>query len=204
MADGMPTYERGPDATVRAGRLAWERAAGAHGVVLVEGVSDQIAVEAVADVLGVDLGSAGIVVVPIGGAHAIDAALSELGRLATSPSGAVLCDAAEEPFVRRALERGAIPSVAVAVCDRDLEDELIRATGPDRIDRVVRDCGDEGSFATMRAQPAWRDAPYDDQVRRFIGAGAGRKHRYAAALVRALAPEELPTPLTAVIDHVLS
>ncbi len=84
MTAGTGAYERGPGATVRAGRRAWEHAAGASGVVLVEGVSDQIAVEAAAATLGVDLEAAGVVIVPIGGAHAIGADGTRGGRIVVS------------------------------------------------------------------------------------------------------------------------
>ncbi len=40
-----------------------------------------------------------------------------------------------------------------------------------------------------------------DQIRRFMGAGARRKLRYAGVFVRALPPDLLPLPLRAVLGR---
>src|SRR5579862_561916 len=94
-------------------------------VVLVEGVTDRLALEAVASRIGLDLD--GIEIVPIGGAQAIRRAAAEYeGERVTG-----LCDAGEERFFRRVL------GDATYVCVKDLEDELIRAVGPDRVQEVV-------------------------------------------------------------------
>ena len=49
--------------------MALAKAGGARAVILVEGISDQIAVETVAARRGLDLGAEGVAVVPAGGAH---------------------------------------------------------------------------------------------------------------------------------------
>ena len=51
----------------------------ARAVVLVEGVSDQLAVETLAARLDRDLGAEGVLVVPMGGAHAIASHLLRFG-----------------------------------------------------------------------------------------------------------------------------
>ena len=194
-------YEVGPDATVRATQSALAELDGARGVVLVEGVSDQIAVDAAAQVIGVDL--AGVVVMPIGGAHAIARALGDLdARLVGDVPVAVLCDEREAPYVERALADSTRLGVRAFVCRADLEDELIRAAGIDRLDALVARVGDTAPFARMSAQPAWSDEPHPARFRRFVGAGAGRKHRYAAAIPTVLGPDEIPAPLAAAIAHV--
>src|SRR5690348_11966758 len=119
-------YLSGPDATTRATARALGKVGGAAAVVLVEGVSDQIAVETAAAGRGRDLGAERIVVVPIGGAHAIGRFLTGLGPLANRTRLAALCDRREADIFRRAL---AAPH-ALYVCVEDLEDELIRAVGP--------------------------------------------------------------------------
>src|SRR6476469_187447 len=99
-------------------------------VILVEGITDRIALEAVAERLGLDLD--GVEIVPIGGAQAV-------GRVAAQYDGirpAGLCDAGEERYFRRAL------GDAVFVCRADLEDELVRAVGPERIEVVLAAQGD--------------------------------------------------------------
>jgi len=153
-------------------------------VVLVEGASDRVAVETIARRLGVE----GIVVVAIGGAHAI-------GRYVDRFAGAPivgLCDAGEAPIFRHALE-------LVFVCDVDLEDELIRALGTERVEEILAENGDLASFRTLQKQAVWRDRPVHDQLRRFLGSGARRKVRYAALLVEALDPQFVPAPLADVL-----
>ena len=211
MTDALDAYESGPDASIRAAATAWARVPAARAVVLVEGISDQAAVDATAQALGRDLAAEGVVVLPMGGAQALRSALAELRRTAPDLVVAGLCDAGEEPVFRRAITASGLASpadraeLAVAgffVCVEDLEDELIRAAGPALVHAVVDAEGDRRAFDTMRAQPAWRDAPFAAQVRRFIGAGARRKLRYGAALARAVAPDRTPEPLARALAHV--
>ena len=82
MLDG---YVSGPDAPVAATAAALARAESARAVVLVEGISDQIALETLAGRQGRDLAAEGIVVVPMGGAHAMTRYLVRFG-----PKGAGL------------------------------------------------------------------------------------------------------------------
>lgn len=177
-------YESGPDAPLRATAHALAKADDARAVVLVEGVSDQIAVETAAAALGRDLAADGIVVVPIGGAHAIGRFLP---RFAGIPM-AGLCDAREEGVIRRALavpDGVSLEAVGFFVCVDDLEDELIRAVGVDEVEALFAAEGDLNAFRSMRAQPAWRGREPVAQMRRFIAGGARRKLRYAQVLVEA-------------------
>jgi hypothetical protein len=214
MADALAGYETGPDGALRAAATAWSRVGDASAVVLVEGVSDQIAVDAAAEVRDVDLERRGVVVLPIGGAQAIARTLTELHRHRDDLVITGLCDVGEEPFFRRAvvaaglggtpgdIDRAGLERAGFFVCVDDLEDELIRAAGADLVERVMVEQGDRSSFATLQAQAAWRDAPFEAQARRFFGAGSRRKHRYARALVHALGRDRTPRPLAAVLDHV--
>src|SRR5688572_31355054 len=67
----VPGYASGTDAPLRATADALERARHARSVVLVEGVSDQIAVETLASLQARDLTKVGVAVVPIGGAQSV-------------------------------------------------------------------------------------------------------------------------------------
>jgi len=175
-------------------------------VVLVEGVSDRVALETLAGRRGRDLEAEGVSVVPIGGAQAI-------GRFLRRFSGvrlAGLCDAAEEGEFRRGLERagfgsnltrGEMERLGFYVCVVDLEDELIRALGVDSVERVLDAQGDLRSFRTLQKQPAWQGRPADEQLRRFMGSGARRKVRYARLLVEALDLSRVPRPLDLVLAH---
>jgi hypothetical protein len=206
-------YESGPDATVRATETGWRRVGAARAVVVVEGVSDQIALDAAAEVLGVDLAAQGVVVLPIGGAQAITRTLAELAARRDDVVVAGMCDAGEEHVFQRAVgaatgseidDRAGLERAGYFVCVADLEDELIRAAGADLVERVMAQEGDDASFTIMRSQLAWRGAPIESQARRFIGAGARRKQSYARALVHAVGPSAVPHPLVGVIAHVTS
>lgn len=188
-----------------------DRHADLRGVVLVEGVSDQAAVESLAERRGRDLTAEGISVVPIGGAQAIGRFLDRFGPRGLDVKLAGLCDVAEEVQFRRGLERvglGAnltradMEALGFYVCVEDLEDELIRAHGADAVQRVVDAHGDLASFRTLQKQPEWRGRPPEEQLRRFMGSGGRRKIRYARFLVESLDIARIPRPLERVLAHV--
>ena len=169
------------------------------GVVLVEGVSDRIAIETLAVRLGRDIAADDVTVVPVGGAHAIGRFLE---GVAPESRVAVLCDVGEEPAVARAIARSPVERLGLFVCDRDLEDELIRALGVDEVEALLEANGDLGPFRTLQKQAAWRGRPADQQLRRFMGSGGSRKARYARILVDALDPGRVPPPLAGALAHV--
>jgi hypothetical protein len=159
-------------------------------VVLVEGISDQIAVETLALRHGRDLAREGIEVVPIGGAQAIGRALGQFAGMRVVG----LCDAGEEEvFRKRRLE--------FYVCVADLEDELIRAVGIDTVLELLEANGDLHAFRTFQKQPAWRGRRVDSQLRRFMGSADRRKTRYARIFVEALDLARIPRPLDAVLGY---
>lgn len=169
--------------------------------VLVEGTSDQRAIEALAARLGRDLASEGVVVVPIGGASNVRTALEHLGRLERAIAVTGLCDAGEEADFRRGFLAGgpAIEPVGIHVCVEDLEDELVRALGVARVQRLIEDQGEARRFRTYRRQPAHRDEPLERQVHGFMW---NRKVRYAPLLVGSLDPGQVPAPLAGVLASV--
>ncbi|KGM11586.1 hypothetical protein N868_05545 [Cellulomonas carbonis T26] len=209
-------YESGPDAPVRAALHALARADGAATLVLVEGISDQIAVETAAQVRGLDLDAEGVVVVPVGGAHAVGRVLRTLAPGRPSAARAVrvvgLCDRREEGVVGRALEAAGLGAVrdrpdlerlGFFVCDEDLEDELVRAVGAHEALPLLAAEGDLRAFRSLQDQPAWRGRAADEQLRRFLGSGGSRKLRYARLLVVAAAERDrLPLPLVALLEAV--
>jgi hypothetical protein len=179
------------------------------GVILVEGVSDQRAVETLAGRRGRDLAAERVAVVPIGGAQAIERFLNRFASTDVRLAG--LCDAPEEAHFRRALERAGLGShlsrsdmerLGFYVCDEDLEGELIRALGVDSVERVVAANGELGSFRTLQKQAAWRGRPPEEQLRRFMGSGGSRKIRYARLLVEAVDLARVPQPLDGVLAHI--
>ena len=182
-----------------------------RGVVPVEGISDRIAVEALARRRGRDLEGEGVSVVPIGGAQAIGRFLDRFGPRGLDARLAGLCDAGEEREFLRGLERAGLGSrldraemerLGFYVCHADLEDELIRALGADSVEEVVAAQGDLRSFRTLQKQPAWQGRPKEEQLHRFMGSGGRRKTRYARLLVEALEPSRVPRPLELVLTRV--
>jgi len=180
-------------------------------VVLVEGISDQCALEALAERRGRNLDAEGVSVVPIGGAHSIGRFLNLFGPQGFDIRLAGLCDAAEEGDFRRGLERAGLgsnltraemESLGFYVCVADLEEELIRSLGSASVEQIVDAQGDLGSFRTFQKQPAWRGRASEQQLRRFMGSGGRRKIRYARLLIDALDLTQVPRPLDLVLAHV--
>src|SRR5687767_13173942 len=166
----VPGYASGFDAPLRATADALERAQHARSIVLVEGVSDQIAVETLASLQARDLTKEGVAVVPIGGAQSVSKFLAHFGPAGVGLRVSGLCDAAEEQHFCRQLAkvgyahpdtRSELERAGFFVCDRDLEDELIRAVGPDAIETILAEEADLASFRTLQKQAAWRDACFD-------------------------------------------
>ena len=179
-------------------------------VILVEGISDQRALEALAARRGRALTADGVAVVAMGGAKNIGRLLEEFGPRGSDVALTGLYDVAEEPDVRRGLERAGLGSgssrlelerLGFYACIEDLEDELIRAVGAERVMNIVEEQGELGPFRTLQKQPEWRGRPLDQQIRRFLG-NSSRKIDYAPLLVGALDLSSTPRPLDAVLAHV--
>ena len=87
-------------------------------------------------------------------------------------------------------------------CSTDLEDELIRALGVDGVEAVIEAAGEAQSLRLLAGMPAQRGWTRVALLRRFLGSQSGRKARYAALFVRALAPGQAPEPLAALLARV--
>lgn len=176
--------------------------------MLVEGVSDRRAVEALAARRGRDLAAESVAVVPIGGAHAIASALERFGPEGLDVKLAGLCDIGEEGAFARALEgaglgsnltRADLEALGFYVCVSDLEDELVRALGVSPVQQLIESEGELGRFRTFQNQPAKRGLTLEEQLWRFMW---NRKVRYAPLLVNALDLGRVPRPLDGVLAHV--
>ncbi|HEX3648947.1 MAG TPA: TOPRIM nucleotidyl transferase/hydrolase domain-containing protein [Pseudonocardiaceae bacterium] len=201
--DLLAGYVSGPAAATEATAVALTRAESAHTVVLVEGVSDQIAVETLARRHDRDLAAEGVVVLPMGGAHGIARYLRRFGVERTGTRLVGLCDAGEVQVVARALAAAGLGTDRFFVCVEDLEDELVRAAGPTLMTRVFAAHGDLAAFRTIQRQPAWRGRDEAAQQRRFLGAGSQRKLRYARLLVEAIDVDRMPAPLVDLLATVV-
>ena len=179
-------------------------------VVVVEGESDQVAIEALAERRGLDLAAAGVRVECLGGAHRIGTFLQQFVAQQDGRRLAGLCDSAEEGVFRKALERAGFGSeltradmedLGFYVCVSDLEEELIRALGAPRVEEILDANDDLRRFRTLQQMPAWRVRATEEQLRRFMGSGGRRKIRYARLLVEALDLERVPRPLDRVLTN---
>src|SRR4051812_26638279 len=114
--------------------------------ILVEGESDREAMLALmaTHTFGAPHGHA--VVIAMGGITNITRYVAELGPMGKRFRLTGLYDSGEERFVRRGLQLGGftpgpgyagLAALGFHRCDRDLEDELIRALGIDRVLSVV-------------------------------------------------------------------
>jgi hypothetical protein len=184
----------------------------AHTAVLVEGWSDQAAVETLARRYGHDFAAKGIVVLPIGGATNLRRFARRLGSEGLGLELAGLYDIAEERHFLSGLP--ATPATAASsradadaerlgffVCDEDLEDELIRTLGPTVVESVIAAEGEAGALRLFQGQPAQRGRELHAQLRRFMGTKAGRKIRYGTLLADALSLDRVPKPLAALLAH---
>jgi hypothetical protein len=182
----------------------------ASAVILVEGWSDQAAIDTLARRRAWDLRSEGILTLPIGGVTNLGAFIRVLGPSGLDLRLTGLCDAAEEGYVRRILERAGmgtdltrtgLEAMGFFVCEADLEDELIRALGTTAVEAVLDAQGELDSFRTFQEQPAQRGRSLDAQLRRFMGTRARRKIHYGSLLTDAIDLAHVPRALELVIAH---
>lgn len=205
------TGEDRPAAAAVVARVAEARVAGSAApfVVLVEGSSDVAAIETLAARRGKDLRARGVIVTEMGGATNAGYFLELCGPTGLDVRLAGLCDAAEEGYFQRALERTGLgpnrtraerEALGFFTCVADLEDELIRALGREEVERVIDEQGELASFRILQQQPAHRGRSAESQLRRFLGTRSGRKHHYARVLVEALDLDRVPRPLHQLIE----
>ena len=201
-ADDIDGLERAIRARAAANHVVDEllcRAAAASGIrmaVLVEGRSDAAAVTALAGRLGRDLGAEGAIVIQMGGAMSVPRFVRVVGPDGLGWQVVGLCDAGERSHFERL-----IAPERVFACERDLEEELLRALGVERAEAVLEAQGDLARFRTFQKQPAQRGRAVERQLHRFLGSVGGRKERYAAAMVGAMPLHAVPPPLERLLDR---
>ena len=166
----------------------------AETVVLVEGLSDLIALDVVAERRGRDLRRDGVAVVAMGGATNIGRFVSLFGPAGRGARLAGLYDAAEQRHVASALEHAGLGDPLEALgffaCVDDLEDELIRCLGTDAVERAIEREGDLTSFRRMQNEPFHRGRPLERH--RFVGRD---RYRYGRVLAEAFDLTRVPRPL---------
>ena len=98
-----------------------------------------------------------------------------------------------------AIARSPLVKTAFFACDPDLEGELVRALGTDRMLALVEERGQLHAFRVYQKQPDKRGRPLEAQLHGWLH---NWKVRYAAALVDALELERVPPPLDGVLARV--
>jgi len=175
--------------------------------ILVEGVSDQRAIEALGRRYGRDLRADGIVIIAMAGATNARQFLNLLGPRGYDVPLAGLCDLGEVGLLRHGLEQAGLGSrlsreemdqLGFHVSVRDLEDEMIRALGVSSVEAVIEAQDEMRSFRSFQNQPAQRHKSTERQLWRWMG---NRKIRYAKPLVDALDLERVPRPLHDVVTR---
>jgi hypothetical protein len=176
-------------------------------VVLVEGPSDAAVVCTLVRSRG--LAPATVTVTSMGGVTNLGHHLRANTDHGRAPAVLGLCDAAEAPVVVNALRRHGqevtgpddLERPGFYLCVRDLEDELVRSLGVAAVEAVLGEIGELGSFRTFQQQPGWRGRDPADQLRRFAGAGSGRKLAFATGLAARLRPASTPRPLALLLGR---
>ena len=205
-------YANGPDAPLEATSLALDKVENARAVILVEGISDQIAIETLALRRGRNLDAERVAVLPVGGAQAAKQYMQRFGPAGERLNLAGLLDADAAQTFRRALAEAGVgrpvsnaemADMGFHICVRDLEDELIRAVGVESVLAVIESQGEFGALRTFQKQPEWKGQPLGAQLHRFFGSKARRSLRYARLLVEAVDLDRVPRPLDAVLTHVV-
>src|SRR5207245_9473576 len=87
------------------------------------------------------------------------------------------------------------------VCNRDLEEELVRAFGMTEVIQLIESGGDKRAFELFCAQPNQKTKPREEQLHDFL-ATKGRKVRYAPVMVEKMDMANLPPPLKGVLASV--
>jgi hypothetical protein len=176
-------------------------------VIFVEGPSDVASLRALAAARGLDEAQHEFQLVSMGGVTNIRHHLSRLATEHPSARPAGLCDGPEERFFARALRdqghqvesRQDMERLGFFVCERDLEEEVIRALGPETAEGILADLRLLGRFRTFQRQPEWRDRSLDEQLRRFTGVASGRKVLLAQRFAEVLTPATTPRPLASLL-----
>ncbi|MEJ1088018.1 ATP-dependent endonuclease [Microbacterium sp. Mu-80] len=178
-------------------------------VVLFEGRSDRLAFEVLARHRGARIEVLDLIVM-----DGITNLRANLTRLRASGARALgLFDAAEGRYVAGVLhdvgmldaevaDAGASDLAAIGFygCERDLEEEVIRAAGAGLVLETLATRGELERFRVFQRQPAQRVRSIAEQLHRFAGTTAGRKARFAADILEVLPLDRMPVPLALLLE----
>jgi hypothetical protein len=195
-------------ATELATEKAVARASDAVAVVLVEGLSDAIAMEIIAARCDRRLRDERVAVVPMGGVTNIGRFMSLFGRRAREVKIAGLYDVGAHDHVCKVLEsewpgrvpaRSGLEALGFYACVEDLEDEFIRSLGVAAVEQIVERQGQIRSFRKMQHEPHHRGRIVSQQIHQFVGRW---RYRYARLLAEAVDVRSIPRPVESVLEYV--
>jgi len=182
----------------------------ARTVILVEGVSDKLALEAAAELSGVSLDGKGVSIVSVDGGNTLRMYLRLFGGEGFGLDLVGMCDEDKEGVWQRDLsdagygdvpDRAAMEHLHFYVACQDLEDELVRALGDQETEECIREQGDSTKLSKFSGQPKQAGKSRHDQLRAFLQV-RDRKARYAPLLVDRLTEAALPDVLRKVLSNV--
>ncbi|WP_353827067.1 TOPRIM nucleotidyl transferase/hydrolase domain-containing protein [Agromyces sp. SYSU T0242] len=181
-------------------------------VVLVEGESDRLALEALASRLGLEPGRAGVRVTSIDGITNLRRHLEALDGREAPPRVLGLFDAEQAHVVERMLAasgrvvdaHGGLEAAGFHACTADLEDELIRAAGTEAVETVIAAHGDLARFRSFQQQPHQRGRSLSAQLRRFAGTASGRKSWFAADVIASMPADRLPRSMVRLLEAAIA
>lgn len=182
----------------------------ARSVILVEGASDKLALQALAEKMATNLDSKGVSIIELDGANTLGTFLKLVGKtgfdlpiqgLCDADKVSDWCDYLQDAGHGTPATRADLEALGFYVADRDLEDELIRSLGSARVKAAIKSEGDESAWITFQKQPTQKSLPESEQLRSFIKKG-NRKVQYAPVLVDLLQLHEVPNCLARIINGV--
>jgi predicted ATPase len=182
----------------------------ARKAVLVEGLSDKYAIEALAERKGRNLDAEGVSVVAMKGCGLIGTFLSLLGSKGLGVRLVGMCDGPEDEQWAKSLEehgfgkgmdRAAMAKVGFFVCDKDLEDVLVTAVGDAQALKILDGQGEKPAFDSYVKQPAHAGKSQHEQICDFLHS-RGRHIRYAPLLVDELDLTKTPPALEGVVNAI--
>jgi hypothetical protein len=182
----------------------------AETVILVEGISDLLAIRMLARRSGRDLDGAGATLLSLDGGGGFVHYLALFGPNGLDLRLLGLVDADHEQTWSQALTkagvpvaaRGALNAAGVQVCDPDLEGELVVAIGTHRIAELLADEAQTVRYQTWVAQKGLLQDPLERQQAAWIGRSSASKVFWAPVLAENTPLDNIPAPLCALLTDV--
>jgi putative ATP-dependent endonuclease of the OLD family len=171
-------------------------------IMFVEGPSDRLAMLALAKKKNLALDSLGVSIVTLDGAGILTWFVKLFGPSGFQLPLCGLCDSdhlsewskvLETSGVGTNLSQAKMETIGFFVCDRDLEDELIKTLGLAAVIQTIDQNGDTNAWKIFCQQPKNKNLTQADQLRAFLRK-TQRKVLYAPLLVSKLSTT-IPRPL---------